>query len=171
MNGIDTNVTPAGTPPPRYVRPPKSPILAVILSLFPGLGQVYNGQPAKALVFFFAWAGSIYGVAEVAELPFGLLIPFVHLFNLVDAGRSASLINARAMGGAPPVEEDLAESPAWGVSLVVLGAVLLLHNLGLLRLYWLRQYWPLLLIVAGVVLLRGSLRRRGPAESGDGPRP
>ena len=28
------------------------PWLALVLSLFPGLGQVYNGQPAKAFVFF-----------------------------------------------------------------------------------------------------------------------
>ena len=50
---------------------PKSPILALVLSLFPGIGQIYNGQPAKAMVFFFAWAGSI--MLVVAKLGPGVL--------------------------------------------------------------------------------------------------
>ena len=61
---------------------PKSPVLALVLSLFPGIGQIYNGQPAKALVFFFAWAGSIYLTAEAS--PF---FAFVIIFSAI--GRSA----------------------------------------------------------------------------------
>jgi hypothetical protein len=65
------------TPPPPalppaagpYVRLPKSPGLAAFLSLFPGLGQVYNGQIARAFVFFFAWVGSIYLTASGHEFP------------------------------------------------------------------------------------------------------
>ena len=67
-------------------RLPKNPWVALVLSfVFPGLGQIYNGQPAKALVFFFAFVGAIYGAAADRALPFAFLIPFVYLYNLVDA--------------------------------------------------------------------------------------
>jgi hypothetical protein len=157
-------------PPPQAPRRPKSPGVALLLSvLFPGIGQVYNGQPAKAVFFFAAFVGAIYGAAEVDAMPFAFLIPFVILYNLVDAWRSAALINARAAGGLPEPLEDTAESPAWGAGLVVLGLVLLLNNLGILRLAALRQYWPVLLIAAGGFFLWGSIQRR--KETGLGDRP
>ena len=158
---------PAPLPPMSMLPPrlPKSPGLALVLSVFPGLGQIYNGQPAKALTFFFSWVGCIYGAAEISGLPFGLLIPFVYFYNLVDAYRSAALINARALGGEPTLEEDIVESPAWGATLLGLGLVLLLNNLGWLRLEALERYWPAILIVAGGIFLYRSLGRRKVAES------
>src|SRR4051812_27371030 len=88
---------PAGIPPapPTEARPPRNPWLALVLSIFPGVGQLYNGQPAKALVFFSGWVFSIWATVEIAPLPFALLIPFVYFYNLVDAYRSAMMINAR----------------------------------------------------------------------------
>jgi TM2 domain-containing membrane protein YozV len=159
---------PAGRP---VAPPPKNPWIATLLSVFPGLGQVYNGQPAKALVFFFAWVGSIWGAIAHDPMPFALLIPFVYLYNLVDAFRTATMINARAAGGAPLPEEDVAESPAWGAALVGLGLLLLLNNLGWLDLIALRRFWPVVLIVAGVMLLWRSTQQRGRAQADDGPRP
>jgi hypothetical protein len=148
---------PAGAGP----RLPKNPWVAMLLSfIFPGgLGQVYNGQIAKALVFFFGEVGSIYGAAEVGPFPFAFLIPFIFFFNIVDAWRTASLINARHTGGAVEAEETV-ESPAWGITLVVLGLVLLLNNLGWLDLAALQRYWPLLLVAAGVAFIRSAARRR-----------
>jgi TM2 domain-containing membrane protein YozV len=154
------------TPPPIPALPPpaaggpraslKNPWVALALSfVFPGIGQVYNGQPAKALVFLLAFAGAIYGAVEIGPLPFAFLIPFVFLFNLVDAYRSAVL-----SGRGPDEPEDIAESPAWGASLILLGALLLVHNLGWFNLRVVARYWPLLLIVAGVAFLRGALQRR-----------
>jgi TM2 domain-containing membrane protein YozV len=138
--------------------PPKSPILALVLSLFPGIGQIYNGQPAKALAFFFGWVGSIYLTAEANPF-FAFLIAFTYLYNLVDAWRSASAINARYAGGYGVAEEDAAESPAWGAVLMGVGALLLLNNLGWLRLAAMQRYWPLVLIAAGGAFLYGSVQR------------
>src|SRR6188508_3165001 len=90
---------------PAVVAGPKSPILALVLSLFPGIGQIYNGQPAKALVFFFAWVGSIYLTAEANPF-FAFLIAFTYFYNLVDAWRSATVINARHARGAAFEDED-----------------------------------------------------------------
>jgi TM2 domain-containing membrane protein YozV len=154
---------PVPPPPARLAAPAptkvaKSPGLALVLSLFPGLGQVYNGQPAKALVFFFSWAGSIYLSAEGNPMPFALLIPFAYFYNMVDAYRSAVLANARSTGTAE--EEGVAESPAWGGSLVALGLLLLANNLGWLNLAALQRYWPLLLIVAGGIFVYGSVQKQ-----------
>jgi hypothetical protein len=80
---------------------------------------------------------------------------------MIDAYRSATLINAR---GTAAAEEDEVESPGWGIGLAVVGVVLFLNNMGWLRLSALIPYWPLLLIGAGVVLLRRSIQRKG----GDG---
>ena len=152
--------------PPAYVpaptvRTPKSPFLALGLSfLFPGAGQIYNGQLAKALFVFFAFVGSIYLAIEAGPLPFAFCIPFVVFFNLIDAYRSAVLINERAAGGAPPVEEETMESPLWGASLAAIGLLALLNNLGWLHIAALARYWPLLLIAAGGAFLYKSLNRR-----------
>src|SRR4029079_8446286 len=162
---------PAGIPaaPPTVPRPPRNPWLALLLSIFPGVGQIYNGQPAKALVFFCSWVFSIYATVEIAPLPFAFLIPFVYFYNLVDAYRSAAIINARGAGRWLFDEEAGFESPTWGAALAGLGVILLLNNLGWLRLWWMARLWPLLLIVAGGLFLASSLRRRKEASRAAGP--
>ena len=154
-----TVVTPAPT-----VRLPKSPWVALLLSLLmPGLGQVYNGQFAKALTFFVAFSGAIYLIAEGNPLPFAIFLPFVYFWNMVDAFRSATFINARGLPAAEMADE--AEAPGWGIGLAAMGLLLLLNNLGWLHLAAFTRFWPVLLIGAGLVLLRRSLQRKG----SDGP--
>jgi hypothetical protein len=142
----------------------KAPWVALLLSLvMPGLGQLYNGQISKALSFFFGFSGCIYLMVEGHPMPFGIFLPFVIFWNMIDAYRSATLINAR--GTTVAAEEEEAESPGWGIALAAMGVLLLLNNLGWLRLDALVPYWPVLLIAAGVVLLRRSLQRK----NGNGP--
>jgi TM2 domain-containing membrane protein YozV len=137
--------------------PIKAPWVALLLSLMiPGLGQIYNGQFAKALTFFIAFSGSIYLITEGHPLPFAVFLPFIIFSNMIDAFRSATLINARGTKAA--LDEDDIESPGWGIGLAVMGVLLLLNNLGWLHLGALVRYWPLALIAAGVVLLRRSLQ-------------
>jgi hypothetical protein len=152
---------PAAAPTPAPAVPiVKSPWVALLLSLvMPGLGQVYNGQFAKAFAFFMAFSGSIYLVSEGHALPFALFLPFLIFSNMIDAYRSAARINLRGIEALP--DEDEQESPAWGISIAVMGALLLLNNMGWLRLSALVPYWPLLLIVAGLLLLRRSIERKG----------
>jgi TM2 domain-containing membrane protein YozV len=185
--GADAESYTAATVPPRsYERPPlpplpapsyvtpdprsaqvKAPMLALFLSFFPGLGQLYNEQPAKAVTFFFGFVGAIYGAAEISPLPFAFLIPFVWFYNLIDAWTTANEINRRARTGELVRKDTTLESPGWGASLLVLGLVLLLNNLGWLRLAALSRYWPLALVVAGGVFLARALRaRQAPAVRG-----
>ncbi len=140
----------------------KKPVVALVLSVFPGLGHVYNGQIAKGMTFFAIWLGAFYAAIEVGPLPWIFVMIFAYLYNLVDAWRSAVLLAARAEG-AP--EEDVEDSPLWGAVLLGLGAVLLLNNVGWLRLVDLQRFWPALLIVAGGATLFNSLRRRQAKET------
>lgn len=165
---------PVGALPPGYAYVPvrrnaKSPVAAVLLSiLFPGLGQGYNGQISKALMFFSVWAASLYAVIEVNPLPWVFVMVFTTLFSYVDAYRSAVLINARAEGSGVVEPDDVPDSPLWGAGLLVLGALLLLNNLGWLRLADLQRFWPVLLMVAGAATLMNSLKRRQKAREASG---
>lgn len=182
---LDPTVTPEAPPavapppapavplPPGYTyvpvrRDPKSPAAAVILSFFPGLGQVYNGQISKALAFFCVWLGSFYVMVEGNPIPWVFVMVFTHMFAFIDAYRSAVLINARAAGGAAEEStDDLPDSPVWGGVLVLLGLLLLLGNLGWLRLTDLQRFWPVLLIIAGATTLWNSLKQRRARETRD----
>jgi TM2 domain-containing membrane protein YozV len=166
MSSVPPGLPPA-VPQGTYVKLPKSSILAVVLSfLFPGVGQIYVGQPAKAFVFFFAFVGCIYGVTEGVVFPFAFLIPFVYFFGLIDAYRGAEEANARFLGAAAEQQEEKSESPWWGGGLALLGLILLLNNLGWLKLAELGRFWPLLLIAAGILFLYSSLRKRRNGASG-----
>jgi hypothetical protein len=161
--------SPALPPASPYApRLPKNPWLAVLFSfLFPGLGQVYNGEIAKALVFFAAFVGSITLVAHDHPFPFAFLIPFIFFFGLIDSFKGASAINNRFLGGVLP-EEKPSESPAWGITLVVMGLVFLANNLDWLDFDRLARYWPVLLIGTGAYFIYGSVRKRKIEESGNG---
>ena len=167
---MSTNLPPTPSLPPpgpgSFMRLPKSPGLAVFLSfVLPGVGQIYNGQPTKAFVFFFAFVGCLWGVVEAGPFPFAFLIPFTYLFCLIDAYRAADAINARFLGGAQETPEEPGEAPGWGIGLIVLGTVLLMSNLGWLDLARIARFWPALLIALGAYFLYGSMNRRRPADT------
>jgi hypothetical protein len=161
-SGVEAPQPPrATTPPPAYrgSSHKRSPALAALLSFFPGFGHLYNGEIGKALAFFCAFATCIFVVAESENnngMFFGLLIPFILFYNMIEAYRSAERINLQSFSGVDPVDES-ASSQLWGWSLVAMGSLLLLHNVGIFKIQWLLKLWPLLMIAAGVVLLRGSL--------------
>lgn len=158
---------PAALPAAEPVRSSKSPVVAAALTfLFPGVGQIYNGQTTKALVFFGTFVGVIWLCIEGEPIPFAFGIPFVFFFSLIDAYRSAILINARRAGAPLETAEEPA-SPAWGWTLIVLGVVLLLNNLGLWDLWSIRRFWPLVLVVGGIFVIRSAMGRKGP-DSGAG---
>jgi hypothetical protein len=158
---------PAGTP---YVRLPKSPGLAAFLSLFPGLGQVYNGRIARAFMFFFGFVGCIYLASTGHEFPFAFGIPFTYLWNMIDAWKGANAINARFLGGQPEPDDTAVESPPWGASLALFGVLILFNNLGWLDLERMARWWPLLLIAVGLYFVYASVQQKKKAtEATDEP--
>jgi TM2 domain-containing membrane protein YozV len=76
----------------------KSPGLAAVLSFFIcGLGQIYNGQILKGLVFLCAYAVSWWMMLLVVGF---FTTPILWIWGIVDAYRKAQHINAR-VGGVP----------------------------------------------------------------------
>jgi hypothetical protein len=149
--------------PAQVVRRKTSPFVATLLSFVPGLGAAYNGQTSKAVVHFAIFA-SFFQMAVVTDgMQFFVLGALgTWLFAAVDACRTAQLMRA---GLAPDAEEDviarrLYGNPfAWGITLVVLGTIFLLHTLVGVRLP-VRQLLPVALVALGAYMLFDYLRRR-----------
>src|ERR1019366_5678032 len=74
-------VPPAGTPV--VIRQGGSPGLAALLSIIPGVGQMYNEQYAKGLIFILIFAALIQMTAHINGL-FGLLIAGFSIYQIID---------------------------------------------------------------------------------------
>jgi hypothetical protein len=171
-------------PPPVYHRPyekppsnpfEKTPFLAGILSVVPGLGNIYNGLYLRGLAFALVCIG-LFLIAILEEAP--PLIPFIlffWLFNVIDAYRQAMLINY----GAPTEELDPARRPEWqssggiilGVALSLVGAYGLITKLfPSFDLSELLEYWWVAFLVLGPWLIYKTIQERGRKDDGsEGP--
>jgi len=85
-------------PPPQAPVVPqayKNPGLAAVLSFFyMGLGQIYNGQIAKGIVFIVAYSVSWVLLASVIFTIVGIITtPALFIYGMYDAYKSAEKIN------------------------------------------------------------------------------
>jgi hypothetical protein len=140
-----------------------SPFVATLLSFVPGLGAAYNGQTAKAIVHFAIFASFFQMAVLTQGVHFFILgVLGTWLFAAVDACRTAQLMRA---GLTPETEEDviarrLYGNPfAWGITLVVIGTLFLLHTLLGVQLP-VRQLLPVFLVALGAYMLFDYSRRR-----------
>jgi hypothetical protein len=141
-----------------------SPFIATLLSFVPGLGAAYNGQTAKAIVHFAIFASFFQMAVLTQGVHFFVLgVLGTWLYAAVDACRTAQLIRA---GLSPDTEEDvitrrLYGNPfAWGITLIILGTLFLLHTLLGVQLP-VRQLLPVALVALGAYMLFDYVRRRG----------
>ena len=147
-------------PPSRY----KNPALAAFLSLFPGIGNLYNGLYMRGLAFFLICASMVFLVAEEPGPLFGMAIPFFWIFNMVDAYRQATLINhgyGTDLGVDEPPKLASASQGGMmvGVILFLIGTVALLEQLNLrINLDWLVDLWPIFLMAIGGWLIFDTMR-------------
>src|SRR5213083_786877 len=144
-----------------------SPFVATLLSFVPGLGAAYNGQTAKAIVRFAIFASFFQMAVLTQGMHFFVLgVLGTWLFAAVDACRTAQLMRA---GLAPDTEEDviarrLYGNPlAWGITLMVIGTVFLLHTLLGLQLP-IKKLLPVALVALGAYMLFDYIRRRKGSE-------
>jgi hypothetical protein len=136
----------------------KSPFLAGLLSVMPGLGQVYVGYYVSGFVNILVVAGTIAVLNSMEhhhsdmEAFFGLFLGFFWLFNVVDATRKASLYNLYQTGERP--EKLPTDSPLVGGAILLLVGLLftLKFTLGL-DMDWLQHVWPLGLVLGGAYLI------------------
>ena len=150
-----------------------NPTLAALLGLIPGVGAMYNGQFAKAIVHVVIFAVLV-GLADSGqnEPLWGLLIMFFFFYQVFDAYRTAK---ARQLG--QPVPEDplglsrglwgrgeaagsFSQAPTGAVVLIGLGVLFLLSNAGVFHWNWIGRLWPLILIALGI---RMYMRRQSGA--------
>lgn len=163
-------------PAPTYVTVPaisltgdprrKSSFTASVLSMMPGLGQVYVGYYQRGflnaiVVSTLIWILSL-DIELIAPLV-GLFLAFFWLYNIVDAGRRAMLYN-EALAGRTGIElpEDF-KTPALkgsipgGLAAIAIGGVVLSHTLFDMPLDWISDWWPVALILFGVYLVGRSV--------------
>lgn len=141
-----------------------SPGLALFLGMIPGVGAIYNGQFAKAFlhVVIFALLCTIADLQEVRPFE-GLFIGLAVFFIPYMAGEAYHTARKRRMG--IPVEEMSGLLPSGStlhgatgaLVLIVVGVVFLLDTLQIVPLGQLIRFWPVVLIIAGVLMLMQKL--------------
>jgi len=143
----------------------KSAVLAGLMAFLPGAGHLYVGALQRGLFFLGAFIALIFAMNsyELRELHplFGVTMPFLLVYNVVDAVRSARAVNRAIALGQPAPEFDVpffgkesGRSPRFsGYILLTIGIFLL----GVTRfewdLDWLIDWWPVALIVVGVRMI------------------
>jgi TM2 domain-containing membrane protein YozV len=139
----------------------RSVVLATLLSLVPGLGQVYLGYVQQGFInaLLIASLITLLTVDAGAFTPLlALFMVFYWLYNILDANRRALLLNQRTLGLAPgELPEDI--SPALrgsvfgGLTLIAVGLLALAHVRFGYSLAWVQHWWPLAIIGLGVHLV------------------
>lgn len=166
----------AAPPPPAPALPPplaiKKPAMAALLSLFPGLGNIYNGLYLRGFVFFLIFFTMLGIAIRTAQDGHGenlaFFIPamiFFEFFGMIDAYRQAVLINYGYQQDLGIM--DLPKRPrlgqggiAAGAILVLIGTYALLEQYVRIDLDWLFDLWPVVAIALGGWLIWGTIRDR-----------
>ncbi len=191
MNGSDMNDNygaqgaqtqggqPYGAPPqgattPGYVpgnwdRPRRSPALATILSMMPGLGQIYLGYYQQGFTNMAIFAGCITALSsnrlEGIEPFIAVGMAFFFMYNMIDANRRAHHLNRVAAGLSPeqfPDEFPLPKprsSMFGGVIMIAIGMLIILDLNFDVPLDWIEDWWPLALVLIGVRMVWQAKRK------------
>lgn len=154
-----------------------NPGLALFLGFIPGVGSIYNGQIVKAMVQVLIF-GSLIALSNRVGGPFdtifGLGAAAFYFYMVIDSYQTAR----RRQLGQPPEEwlglgDFKINAPVGAALLIGLGALFLLDNFGIPVFESITRFWPVILIVVGLILLQNRIRRgRTPPDSGGsaGPR-
>jgi len=153
--------------------PADAPKRAALCAIIPGLGAVYNAEYLKAIAYFAVWAALAMMSSRVSSV-FGFGGFVFIIFTMFDAYRSAEArvrrrIQAGAFADEPPKEDKTLIG--WGVFLIILGVIFLLHSL--IPFYYLNRFWPLIFILLGAFLVYRALqsRKSQPNRSSGSPQP
>ena len=148
----------------------KSPVLATLLSIMPGLGQVYVGYYQRGFIHAIVAAILITLLASgqlTSLIPLmGVFLGFFWLYNLIDAGRRATLYNMVLAGGEDiELPQDfkmpgIGGSIAGGLALLAIGLLFLLHTRFGMSLAWMEEWWPLALMGFGAYLLGKAIMEK-----------
>jgi hypothetical protein len=151
----------------------KMPLIAGLLSFFPGLGQIYVGYYLRGFIHCIIVA-TLIGILSTAggDAPkpmFGFFMAFFWLYNVIDAARLASLYN-EALTGTDPAKRPVPALPrqggaAAGVLLIIAGIIFFTNTLGGVSLEWIEDWWPALPLGLGVYLVLATVRDKSRKET------
>jgi TM2 domain-containing membrane protein YozV len=157
------------TPPAPWATPGMgpSPGVALALGFIPGVGAIYNGQIMKAMIQVLIF-GSLIAFQDRAhgdalETVSGLAIAAFYFYMVIDSFRTAK---AKQFGKPAPEWFGLGEfkmnAPIGAGLLIVLGALFLLDNFGIPVIRQIGRFWPVVLIVVGVLMLQRRMTESRP---------
>jgi F0F1-type ATP synthase assembly protein I len=157
---------PAVVPVPTFVER-KSPGLAGLLSVMPGLGHLYLGLYNRAFMIVGAFCLAIFMSARGGGEFFGPVIGFIWFFGIIDAVRQARAINLGIVteSGYAPNEQlrKAAKGTAglfWGVVMVGIGTLWLLDRYVDIDWSFMDEWGtPLALMLLGLILIISHVRR------------
>jgi hypothetical protein len=132
--------------------------MALALGFIPGVGAIYNGQVTKAIMQVLIF-GSLIALGDRVRGPldtiFGLGAAAFYFYMVIDSFQTAK---AKSVGKPVPEWFGLGEikvnAPIGAALLIGLGALFLLDNLGVPVFNQISKFWPILLILAGFLLLQ-----------------
>src|ERR1700693_2926780 len=163
-NGVPPQVPIAAVPPtvPAGIGP--NPVLAFFLGFLPGLGAFYNEQYGKGMIqlaiflflFILGVDGALSGGAEAA---LWICIAALWVYMPIDAYRTAK---AKAAGQVldDPLESFSKGKPVGPFLIIAIGVLLLLHNFDWFPWWRLQQFWPIILIIVGLLMFKNRLGGR-----------
>jgi hypothetical protein len=147
-----------------------SPNVALALGFIPGVGAIYNGQIPKALIQVLIF-GSLIALSDRVggslEPLFGIAAAAFYFYMVIDSYQTAKAIcygvRRQEWLGLGDVKMG---APIGAALLIGMGVLFLLDNLGLPVFHHVGKFWPVLLIVVGVILLQ---KRMGAARTSPPP--
>lgn len=145
----------------------KSPFIAAVISIIPGVGQIYIGYYVRGFLTAAIFLILVMASAEMdRDLGPALAMAalFLWIFNLIDAGRMAALYNHAAAGSNTlEMPKDLklprlGGSIMGGLILLAFGGIALSYTAFGYPLDWLERWWPAFPGALGLyLLLRGVM--------------
>ncbi len=152
-----------------------SPGVALALGFIPGVGAIYNGQITKAIMQVLIF-GSLIALGDRVHGPlntiFGLGAAAFYFYMVIDSYQTAK---AKSMGKPVPEWFGLTDvkvnAPVGAALLIGIGVLFLLDNLGVPVFVEISKFWPVLLIVAGILLLQRRAGRPRFPRADDSPPP
>ncbi len=159
----------AATPKPDQRKLPyKSAVTASLLSMFPGLGQIYLGLYRRGFLNMVIVACTITALDAARgslDILLGLFLAFFWLYQIIDAHRRAAYYN-QALEGIESAEE--LEDFDWkdrgslwgGLVLVVFSVMFLLETKFDVSMEWVEDWWPLVPLGLGLYLIVKSIQSR-----------
>jgi hypothetical protein len=138
-----------------------SPGVALALGFIPGVGAIYNGQVLKGMVQVLIF-GSLIALGNRVHGPldtiFGLGAAAFYFYMVIDSYQTAKYKQLCKPGPDWFGLGDMKMNAPIGAALLIgLGVLFLLDNLGIPVFNQIGKFWPVLLIVAGFLLLQRRL--------------